>query len=234
MTPLILPVIFAIAGAPFGVGHQIERVLPRGSGYLALRTRDTAKQKELAIPEWAKIQEARLESTADDKRRLVVVFQEFAKHPLDDHVSVDIVLSKPGGPGVPEAAVLLQVSGMPHEDALQGHLRAGSAAIWSKQAGLRFARFQADGATVHLTLPEEFNESEFYSVSSMWYPSPQAGWVKPQEFGACASAWKRETGELRGVAWSFGALASKSIRKLGAPPPSTKHAPWEHGTQRGG
>jgi hypothetical protein len=211
-------VIFAIAVLPHGAGRQEERVLPTASEYLTLRTKATAKKKQLRIPEWTKIAEARLETTDGGERRLIVVFREFAKHPLDDHLSVDIILSSATEPSIPNAAVLLQVSGTPHETALSGRLHSGSAALWSKQTGLRFARFQVDGATVHLALPEEFKESGFYSVSSMWYPSPQAGWVKPQEFAACASAWKRETGELRGVAWSFGALASRAIRQLSKPP----------------
>lgn len=215
----ILPIFLGILSLQHGGEPQAERVLPTASEYLRLRTKATGKQKQLRIPEWAKIREARLENTEDRGRQLVVVFREFTKHPLDHHLSVDVLLLTAAESEVPDAAVLLQVSGTPHEDALRGHLRAGFAALWSNQTGLRFVRFRADGATIHLALPAEFSEARFYSVSSMWYPSPEAGWVKPREFAACASAWKRETGELRGVAWSFEALASKAIRQLSKPPP---------------
>lgn len=212
------PALVALAGmltAPCAPGQLVERAFPTGSDYLTLTTR-TSKPKQLPIPEWAKVREARLDAGDDGKLELVVVFQEFAKHPLDEHLSVDVVLAMPGDGAVPSAAVLLQVNGAPHEEALRGHLRPGFAALWSEETGLRFVPFRAEGTTIRLPLPNQFDQLRFYSISSMWYPPPEAGWLKPQEFAAAASAWNRRADQMMGVAWSFGALAARDIRKLKA------------------
>lgn len=208
---LFAGVAFSAQAPPADVAHfdQVKGQSP----YSSLRD----LKRKTRVPDNAKLREVSIVRRSG-RPYLNIKMVSNAPIPKDQHVSIEMFLSRQSDPQGPQGALLIHLSGKPFQPDLEGKIRNGSALVWTEQYGLKRLQFPQDGSLFSVRLPDEGKDRWLlYSGFSRWIPNSSKHKHRPQsddDLYSSVSAWNRPNGPVCSVAPSFEGMAQDDLPKL--------------------